>query len=399
MYKKLICIKIFPLVIFILVSLSISGSFPLVVGDSAQGTIVISESCNTFDSTKWSYVWNPPTVQDGTWVYDFPAYTSKNVAAQLKTDSGYGIYTIRFRTNGARVPGVDYSPFLYNATVPEPYHQELDMIEIFGENIPPDSPANEMSISSYNGNPLQHDYEYWSNPFNWEDGSWHTFECNYTAQQITIKMDGVISHISYEGQRYGQSSHPWFALPPMNFQMYAGSDGTNPSHFQLIIDSIEIRNQPVDSAEIITISNVKLSQSNPMDTNPGTGWENFTCNSNHNVILNITYPSGTSKDFVMTNTVGTDKYFYDTTLTQYGNYSYFIQMESENNSSSIYLFSIAPNWDINKDGSCNILDFSLVAAHYGEEGTPGWIREDVDNNGKIQILDLIQLSLHYHDSW
>ena len=45
-----------------------------------------------------------------------------------------------------------------------------------------------------------------------------------------------------------------------------------------------------------------------------------------------------------------------------------------------------PDYDVNSDGSCNIIDFVLIANHFKESGSPGWIREDVDKNGRINIL-------------
>jgi hypothetical protein len=60
--------------------------------------------------------------------------------------------------------------------------------------------------------------------------------------------------------------------------------------------------------------------------------------------------------------------------------------------------STIPDYDVNSDGSCNILDFVLIANRFGESGTPGWIREDVDNNGLINTLDIILVSNNYGDS-
>jgi hypothetical protein len=46
-----------------------------------------------------------------------------------------------------------------------------------------------------------------------------------------------------------------------------------------------------------------------------------------------------------------------------------------------------------------IFDLMLVSNHYGETGASGWIREDVDNNGAIQVLDLVFAADHYSNSW
>jgi hypothetical protein len=60
--------------------------------------------------------------------------------------------------------------------------------------------------------------------------------------------------------------------------------------------------------------------------------------------------------------------------------------------------SETPDYDINTDGSCNILDIVLIANRFDETGTPGWIREDADKNGIVNIYDIIFLSNHYGTS-
>jgi hypothetical protein len=60
--------------------------------------------------------------------------------------------------------------------------------------------------------------------------------------------------------------------------------------------------------------------------------------------------------------------------------------------------STIPDYDVNSDGSCNIIDFVLIANRFGESGSPGWIREDVDNNGLINTLDIILVSNNYGES-
>jgi hypothetical protein len=57
-----------------------------------------------------------------------------------------------------------------------------------------------------------------------------------------------------------------------------------------------------------------------------------------------------------------------------------------------------PDYDVNCDGSCNIIDFVLIANVIGQSGYPGWIREDVDKNGIINILDIIIVSNNYGES-
>lgn len=198
------------------------------------------EHCDTFDDSIWGYTWNKPIQgtgdEAGTWIWDFPVHANKNVQCVRHDPVGYGTFKIRFKIS-PRVSGVNYSPFLYNGVT----LNELDMIEIFGENKPPNSPAYQMSLSSYQypSPPGSHDYEYWNNAFDWEDYNWHVFECIYTAEKVTIKMDGEVSHVSYEGLRYGDPHAPWIAIPPMRLMIYAGSNGFNEDQWRMNIDWIQ----------------------------------------------------------------------------------------------------------------------------------------------------------------
>ena len=155
------------------------------------------------------------------------------------------------------------------------------------------------------------------------------------------------------------------------------------------------------------ISDVDIIFSNPLDTELGFGWVNITCSVTDNlgvgeVLLKIRNPDDTMSSISMFNIAGSSFYYCNTSFLFSGVYSYFILADdvSGNPSSSIsYDFSMPPNWDINSDGCCNVLDYVLISNHYGENGGAGWIREDVDNNGQIQILDLVFVSNHYNESW
>jgi hypothetical protein len=58
-----------------------------------------------------------------------------------------------------------------------------------------------------------------------------------------------------------------------------------------------------------------------------------------------------------------------------------------------------PDWDVNCDGICNLIDFIKISNHIGQNGAPGWIREDVDKNGQIQFLDLLPVSNNYGNTY
>jgi hypothetical protein len=49
--------------------------------------------------------------------------------------------------------------------------------------------------------------------------------------------------------------------------------------------------------------------------------------------------------------------------------------------------------DVNGDGYANWYDLKLVAEHFGEEGPPGWIPEDVNVDGSVNILDVALVAM------
>lgn len=156
------------------------------------------------------------------------------------------------------------------------------------------------------------------------------------------------------------------------------------------------------------ITNIIRITSDPLDTNASFGWINITAtvtgNSEVNtVMINVSCPNGSSFNVSM-NAIESNTYYYNTStiFSNHGDFNYFIWANDTNgnqSTSTVYDFSMPPNWDINKDRQCTILDLILISNHYGETGQNGWIREDVDNNGIIQMLDLVLVSEHYYETW
>jgi hypothetical protein len=78
---------------------------------------------------------------------------------------------------------------------------------------------------------------------------------------------------------------------------------------------------------------------------------------------------------------------YDVGIT---NETMYIPYEFTN--TSVFIYS---PYDINCDQVVNLQDVILVAGHYGETGEPGWIPEDVNKDGKIRVIDLVWVVLHW----
>jgi len=53
------------------------------------------------------------------------------------------------------------------------------------------------------------------------------------------------------------------------------------------------------------------------------------------------------------------------------------------------------DWDVNYDGLVDAGDIETVGLRWGETGVPGWIKEDVNNDGIVDGLDTTDISEHY----
>ena len=156
----------------------------------------------------------------------------------------------------------------------------------------------------------------------------------------------------------------------------------------------------------LNISNILLTYSNPKDTNPAYGWENITATVTDDVEvsqvrINITYPDMHTENISMINSGG-GVYYYNTTFTVVGSYSYFIwaiDINSVSEVSVINSYTKPPNWDINMDGICNFIDFSMVSAKWLQMGAPGWIRDDINNDGTVNIMDVSMVSFYWLHTW
>ncbi len=155
------------------------------------------------------------------------------------------------------------------------------------------------------------------------------------------------------------------------------------------------------------ISLIRYRVSNPIDLQPGFGWENISCNVTDNievdnVTLTVWYPNNSTTVFILNKTTESNTYYRNTTFSSPGNYSFSIYANDTNHneaSSNRSLFVLPPNWDINNDGTCSMEDLLLESDQFGRQGDSGWIREDADNNGRIDIFDFVMLSNNYQTTW
>jgi hypothetical protein len=62
---------------------------------------------------------------------------------------------------------------------------------------------------------------------------------------------------------------------------------------------------------------------------------------------------------------------------------------------TITVVQLYEDWDVNGDGTANVLDMVLVGQNWGETGLTGWIREDANEDGAINALDMIVIGQHW----
>jgi hypothetical protein len=156
------------------------------------------------------------------------------------------------------------------------------------------------------------------------------------------------------------------------------------------------------------ISNVLFTSTSPLDTDPDFCVINITCDVTDDigvkeVYLYVSYKGGSWNNLLF-NSNDEKSYYYssNTTFSEAGNYSYYIQAVDVSNNTvetNNYNVYIPANWDINKDCTINIFDLILVSNRFNETGDKGWIREDVDNNGEVQLFDLNLVSDHYGENY
>jgi ABC-type phosphate transport system substrate-binding protein len=58
-----------------------------------------------------------------------------------------------------------------------------------------------------------------------------------------------------------------------------------------------------------------------------------------------------------------------------------------------------PDWDVNVDGTTNILDVSLVGQTWLTTGQPHWIRQDVTRIGTVNIAAIATIGQHWLQTW
>jgi len=143
------------------------------------------------------------------------------------------------------------------------------------------------------------------------------------------------------------------------------------------------------------ITNVVLTASDPLDTKHDFGWENVSCIVTDDVAVDTVKLVLDTTEYPMQYS-GADTYYFNTTLMFGGIYDYYIWANDTNENiieSTPYIFHLPPNWDVDIIDDvipirADFWDLVETVKYYGDTGSNGWIRADVDNNGEIDFWDI-----------
>ena len=149
---------------------------------------------------------------------------------------------------------------------------------------------------------------------------------------------------------------------------------------------------------------------------------NVTVNDFQDDNFNITWSTNSSGDWIIIyyhNNCSDGIFTYNATFANSSNTTYWWKIEcndtNNNWNNKTYSFTIGDyqwndwscywkigytsKYDVTRNMLVNVLDISAVAFNYSEEGDPGWIPQDVNEDGEIGIEDLVQVSLHYGENY
>ena len=232
----------------------------------------------------------------------------------------------------------------------------------------------------------------------WKDGIDKTWGNNYVSNDPSFVNKNTFNFHLQESSPAQDTGSLTYA-PTNDLDGIPRPQGTN-----VDIGAYEYLQENSDTTPPV-LFNIQLQTSTPKDTI--LGWENITCNATDNVeiehvTLRLVNANSQTTTYTLIHRTGTSQYYSNISITQHGNYTYYLKATdtSDNEASSTPTpLSMPPNWDVNTDGTYTILDKVLISLHYGQTGPHGWIREDVDNNGVINMADLSSYATYYNHCW
>jgi phosphate transport system substrate-binding protein len=61
--------------------------------------------------------------------------------------------------------------------------------------------------------------------------------------------------------------------------------------------------------------------------------------------------------------------------------------------------AVAPYWDLNADGVCDLFDVLAVAGQWNWSGAPGGIPADLNADGTVDLFDVLIVAGHWNETW
>jgi hypothetical protein len=232
-----------------------------------QAEAAWTETCDTWDDSKWTYYYNQPTVVgDGTWKFPIPAGWSGNVQAVHRAITGYGTYTVTMKIDGSRRPltGLNwYSMFLFSESLNEVDSPESLMwgnATTYTTSIaihPYDPQGN------YKINPNEPDGKwYWifEATEDVEDGNWHTWKTEFTSTELKLYIDDVLQKTITNGSdaEWNVTNIDfWPTVTDMQLMIGAGFDGSQTSQWDMYVSEItytpSVVIPPLDDEYTVTV--------------------------------------------------------------------------------------------------------------------------------------------------
>ena len=218
---------------------------------------------------------------------------------------------------------------------------------------------------------------------------------NYKNGGITVDHNlyynsgGAWSPSNVFGTNY-VTGNPLLTSPTTNFSLQSGSPaiGAGSSANAPATDYIGVirTSPPCIGAYEYTSSALSVSQNSLTNGVVGTAYSQTLSATGGTPPYTWTLTSGILPAGLSLSSSGV---IAGTPTTAGGPTSITFQVTDTNNLNATKSLSITvaySPWDVNQDGTVNVLDLTLITKDFGETGTPGWVREDVHADGIVNKI-------------
>ena len=236
-----------------------------------------------------------------------------------------------------------------------------------------------------------------------------------TVTQVTViffRNDTGGSGVSYTNYSKTSETGPWTTV---NINAAMGPDAENVTDIGEDKVNVTVSDEGVTTIWYYTVNNNATSEpiknvTVKIDTTPpasisdlqnttGTTWINWTWNNppdndfNHTMVyLNGIFKTNTPNSYYnATGLIADMSYEIGThTVDTYGNVN-----STWVNQTAKTVNNLIPRYDVNGDGTVDILDTTIVGQHFGETASPPYPRYDVNEDGTVDILDTTIVGQHF----